>query len=182
MLRTVLVLVVGIVVVFAGVVALRPAEFRVTRAATIAAPAHAVFAHVNDFHKWDAWSPWAKLDPGMQQRYDGAPAGVGAVYRWRGNKDVGEGRMTVTESRPGELVRIRLEFIKPFPATNTAEFTFSPEGDRTRVTWTMTGRNTFVAKAVHLFIDMDAMVGGYFEKGLAGLSAAVEMAAPRIAR
>lgn len=181
MLRTVLIALAGVVVILAVVVALRPSEFRVTRSATIAAPAEAVFAQVNDLHKWEAWSPWAKLDPAMQQRYEGAPAGVGASYAWSGNREVGEGRITVTESRPAERVRIRLEFRKPFRATNVAEFTFEPAGDRTVVTWTMTGRNNFVARAVHLFIDIDRMVGGYFEKGLASMKAVVETATPRIA-
>jgi uncharacterized protein YndB with AHSA1/START domain len=168
-----------IVVVFVVVVATRPSEFRVARTATISAPAAAVFAQVNDFHNWAAWNPWGKLDPAMKQAYEGAPAGIGAVYTWAGNNEVGVGRMTVTESRPSDLIRIRLEFLKPFAATSTAEFTFTPDGDHTVVTWSMTGQNTFMAKAVHLFMNMDRMVGGNFEKGLAAMKAAVEAAPAR---
>lgn len=167
-----------IVVVLLVVVATRPSEFRVARTTTIAAPAPAVFAQVNDFHKWEAWNPWAKLDPAMKQAYEGAPAGIGAMYTWAGNHEVGEGRMTLTESRPSDLIRVRLEFVKPFKATNVAEFTFRPEGDRTAVTWSMTGRNNFMAKALHLVMNMDRMVGGQFEKGLAQMKAVVE-AAPK---
>jgi uncharacterized protein YndB with AHSA1/START domain len=174
-------IVIGLVVVVIGVVAIvatQPSDFRVARTATIAAPAPAVFAQVNDFHNWQAWNPWAKLDPAMKQAYEGAPAGPGAVYAWAGNYEVGEGRMTLTESRPNDLIRIRLDFLKPIRGTSLAEFTFKPEGDRTVVTWSMTGRNHFMAKAVHLFMDMDKMIGGNFEKGLAQMKAVVE-AAPR---
>jgi Polyketide cyclase / dehydrase and lipid transport len=163
-----------IVIGFAAFVATRPSEYRVARTTTMAAPASAVFAQVNDFHRWGAWNPWAKLDPAMKQAYEGAPAGPGAVYTWAGNKEVGEGRMTVTESRPNELVRINLEFLKPFAATSTAEFRFSPEGDRTAVTWSMVGQTNFVAKIVHLFVDMDTMIGGNFERGLADMKMVVE--------
>ena len=160
--------------VFLVVVALQPANFRVTRSATMAAPAAAVFAQVNDLHQWDAWSPWAKLDPAMKQTHEGAPAGPGAIYSWAGNKEVGEGRMTITESRPDELVRLRLEFLKPFAAVNTTEFNFKPEGKQTAVTWSMSGTNNFMAKAFCLFMNMDKMVGGDFAKGLAQMKSVVE--------
>jgi hypothetical protein len=176
MLRKILVGLAALVVVLVAVVALQPSEFRVARSATIAAPAPALFAQVNDFRKWDAWSPWAKLDPAMKKVYTGAPAGTGAVYAWSGNGEVGEGRTTITESRPNEVVRIRLEFVRPFAATNDVEFTFKPDGDRTAVTWSMTGRNGFMAKAAGLFMDMDRMVGGQFESGLAQLKAVAEKA------
>jgi polyketide cyclase/dehydrase/lipid transport protein len=110
----------------------------------------------------------------MSQRYEGGPAGPGAIYSWSGNGNVGEGRMTVTESRPSDLIRIKLEFIRPFTATNTAEFTFRPAGDRTAVTWSMTGENNFVGKAIALILNMDTMVGALFEQGLAQLKAIVE--------
>jgi hypothetical protein len=163
-----------VVVVFAVIVALQPSEFRVARTANMSAPVPAVFAQVNDFHKWEAWNPWGKLDPAMKQTYQSGPAGTGAVYAWTGNKEVGEGRMTIIESRPYDLIRINLEFFRPFAATNLAEFTFRPEGDQTSVTWSMTGKNNFIAKAVHLFINMDKMVGGQFEQGLAEMKSVVE--------
>ncbi len=163
-----------IVVGFVVVVALQPSDFRVTRMVTIAAPPSAVFAQVNDFHNWVAWSPWEKLDPALKRSYEGAPAGTGAMYAWVGNHQVGEGRMTVMESRPSELIRIKLDFVKPFRGTNIAEFTFEPRGDQTAVTWTMTGQKNFMAKAIHLFMSMDRMVGGYFEQGLAQMKSLVE--------
>jgi hypothetical protein len=177
-LEKVLVAPVVIVLVLVVVVAVQPSEFRVARTVTMAAPPPAAFAQVNDFHKWEAWNPWVGIDPAMKQAYEGAPAGEGAVYTWAGNGEVGQGRMTLTESRPAERIRIRMEFLKPFSATSTAEFTFTPEGDRTAVTWSMTGTNNFMAKAVHLVMDMDEMIGGQFEKGLARMKAVVE-AAPR---
>ena len=108
MLKKILIALAAIVVVFVIVVAMQPSEFRVTRTATISAPAPAVFAQVNDFHNWEAWSPWAKLDPTMKQTYEGAPAGTGAISTWAGNSEVGEGRTTITESRPSDLIRIKL--------------------------------------------------------------------------
>jgi hypothetical protein len=164
----------AIIVIFIIVAAMQPAEFRITRSAGMSAPASAVFAQVNDFHNWEAWSPWAKIDPAMKQTYDGAPAGVGAVYSWSGNKQVGEGRMTITESRPSDLVRINLEFFKPFKANNIAEFTFAAEGDKTAVTWSMSGRKNFMFKAVGLFMNMDKLIGNDFEKGLAQMKTVVE--------
>jgi hypothetical protein len=178
MLKIILIALAVIIIVFVIIVAMQPSEFRVTRSATISGPRSAVFAQVNDFHKWEAWNPWGKIDPAMKQTYEGAPAGTGAVYTWAGNKEAGEGRMTITESRPNDLIRIKLEFFKPFRATNTAEFTFKPEGNQTVVTWSMTGENNFMAKAFHLFINMDKMVGGQFEKGLASMKSVAE-AAPK---
>ena len=174
MLKTILVAFAVIIVVLVVIVALQPSDFRVARSTTISAPPPAVFAQVNDFHKWEAWNPWGKIDPTMKQTYDGAPAGVGAIYTWAGNNEVGEGRMTITESRPSELIRVKLEFFKPFAATNTAEFTFKPEGNQTLVTWSMFGEKNFMAKAVHLVMNMDTMIGGQFEKGLADMKSVLE--------
>jgi hypothetical protein len=140
------------------------------------APAQAAFAQVNDLQNWRAWSPWEKIDPALKRTYEGPRAGTGASYAWAGNKDVGEGRMTITESRPSELVRIRLEFFKPLAAVNTAEFSFKPAGDGTSVTWTMTGQNNFLSKAICLFVNMDGMVGGMFEQGLAQMKSVIETA------
>jgi hypothetical protein len=177
MLLKILIGLVVIVVALAMVVATRPSEFRVERTATVAAPAPVVFAQVNDFHKWEAWSPYAKRDPEMKKSFEGEPAGVGAVYAWSGNREVGEGRTTIVESRPNELIRVKLEFVRPFAATNTAEFTFRPEGERTAVTWTLIGRHRFMGKAVGLVMNLDRMVGRDFETGLAQLGAVAEAAA-----
>jgi uncharacterized protein YndB with AHSA1/START domain len=161
----------GIVGAFAAFVASRPSEFRIARTRTLAASPDSVYAWVADFKKWPQWSPWEKLDPAMQRELSGAPAGVGAVYHWSGNSQAGEGRMTISDARPGRSLTMRLEFIKPFAATNTAQFDFVPSGQGTNVTWAMTGANHFVAKAVGVFVNMDKMVGGEFEKGLATLDA-----------
>ena len=125
MLKKIFVGIVVIVVAFAVIVALQPSEFRVARSTTISAPPAAVFAQVNDFHNWEAWSPWAKLDPAAKATFEGPRAGKGAIFRWAGNEEVGEGSMMITESRPSDLIRIKLDFLKPFEATNTAEFTFN---------------------------------------------------------
>jgi len=174
MLKKILIALAAIIVVFVAVVAMQPSEFRIVRTATMSAPAPAVFAQVNDFHNWEAWSPWAKLDPTAKNSFEGPSAGIGAIFRWAGNKEVGEGSMTITESRPSDLIKIKLEFLKPFAATNTAEFTFKPDGDQTAVTWGMAGKNNFISKAICLFMNMDKMVGGKFEEGLAAMKSIVE--------
>ena len=176
MLTTILIVLGVIVGALVVTVALQPSEFRVVRRAVVSAPAPAVFEQVNDFHKWQAWSPWARLDPAMKQTYEGPPVGAGAVYAWVGNKQVGEGRTTITESHPSDLIRIKLEFVRPFACTNDVEFSFRSEGSQTAVTWSMAGRNSFVAKAVGLFMNMDKMIGGQFEKGLAQIKLVVETA------
>ncbi len=174
MLKKILIVVAVIVVVFLVVVAMQPADYRVERHATFSAPPDVVFGQVNDFHKWDAWSPWAKLDAAVKNTFDGPAAGTGAIFAWAGNSKVGEGRMTISESHPSDLVRIKLEFIKPFPSVCTTEFTFKPEGNNTTITWTMTGHNNFIAKAFCLFMNMDKMVGGDFERGLAQMRTVAE--------
>ncbi|MBI2826830.1 MAG: SRPBCC family protein [Planctomycetia bacterium] len=163
-----------IVIAFVAVVAMQPADFKIERTAGMSAPPAEVFAQVNDFHNWDAWSPWAKLDPAAKNTFEGSPEGEGAIFRWSGNEDVGEGKMTILESRPSELVKIKLEFIRPFENTATAQFAFQPEGDQTKVTWSMFGKNGFLAKAFCLFMDMDKTVGKDFEKGLAAMKSVVE--------
>lgn len=158
----------------AAVVAMQPSRFRITRSAAITAPAERLFAQVNDLRRWEAWSPWLKGDPGARMAYEGPPAGPGAVFTWSGNRNVGEGRMTITESRPDEIVRLRLDFMRPMSSTSTAEFTFSPDGNQTLVTWRMSGDKNFLAKAVHMAIDMDKMIGARFDEGLAQMKAIAE--------
>lgn len=163
-----------VVVLFLIFVATRPSDFRITRSNSIAAPPDAVFPHVNDLHNWDAWSPWAKRDPAAKRTFEGAAAGPGAVFKWAGNKSIGEGTMTIVDSRSADFIKIRLEFLKPFKATNQAEFDFKPENGRTIVIWSMTGRYNFFSKAFGLFVNMDKMIGGDFEKGLASLKSVAE--------
>jgi hypothetical protein len=163
-----------IALIFIVVIAGQPDEFIVSRAISIAAPPEKVFPHVNDLHKWENWSPWAKLDLGAKSSFTGAEAGVGAAMAWNGNKKVGAGKMTITESQPDEFIRFKLEFLRPFQATNTAEFRFTFKAGLTVVTWIMTGRSNFFFKIFGLFKDCDTMVGKDFEKGLASLRTVAE--------
>jgi uncharacterized protein YndB with AHSA1/START domain len=174
MLKKILIGLAAVVLIFLVVVALQPADFRISRTATIAAPASAVFEHMNDLRKWNTWSPWAKLDPNAKYTFEGPLAGVGAGLAWAGNSNVGEGKMTITESQPNERVAMKLEFLKPFAATSTTEFTFRPEGNQTTVTWSMAGQNNFMGKCISLFMNCDKMIGGQFEQGFANLKAIVE--------
>ena len=172
----IVVMLVVLIAVCLVLVLMQPAHYQVERSTTINAPAPAVFTLVNDFHKWDSWSPWAKLDPGMKTTYEGPAAGTGASYSWTGNSQVGEGKMTIIESRPSDLIKIKLEFIKPFAATNATDFTFTPSGNSTNVKWTMSGDNNFIGKAFSLFMNMDKMIGADFEKGLAQMKMVAESA------
>lgn len=163
-----------VVVAFAGIVAMQPSHYHIERTATMTAPPEAVFAQVNDFHNWGAWSPWAKLDPNAKNTFEGPAEGEGAIFRWAGNDEVGEGSMTILESRPSEFVKIELAFIKPFEDTAATEFILKPDGEQTAVTWNMYGENNFMAKAFCLFMDMDKMIGDQYEKGLASIKSIVE--------
>jgi len=179
MIKKILLVLALILVVFCIIAALQPANFAITRSVLITAPPSVVAPHVNDLHLWEGWSPWAKLDPNMTVTYGGPAAGEGATYHWAGNNEVGEGKMTITESRMPELVGLRLEFMKPFAATNHTEFTFQPQGNATAVTWTMTGTKNFMMKAAHLVMNIEKKVGGDFEKGLAQLKTVSEAGTPK---
>jgi hypothetical protein len=155
--------------------ATRPDTFVVKRSILINAPPDWVFPLINNFMRWRDWSPWEKKDPQMKRLLVADRAsGPGAVYKWRGNKDVGEGSMEIAESVPPSRVRLRLDFVKPFEAHNDVIFTLEPRGQGTEVTWTMQGRLPYFARIVHLFFDMDATVGRDFETGLANLKKAAE--------
>jgi len=164
----------AIAVLILVVAAFQPADFAVSRSVSINAAPAKVFAQVNDLKKWGAWDPWAKLDPAMKVTFEGPATGVGASYGWVGNNQVGAGKMTITESKPSEKVALRLDFEKPMKDTCAAEFSFKPEGKGTNVSWTMTGKKQYPAKVMCLFMSMDKMVGGTFEKGLADLKALSE--------
>ena len=163
-----------IAILFIIVLVGQPTEFAMSRSTKISAPPEKIFPHVNDLHNWEAWSPWAKLDPNARHEFAGAASGQGAVMSWAGNNQMGVGKMTITESRPSESVRFRLEFEKPMKATNLAEFTFRPDAGGTLVTWAMSGKNNFMMKLFGLFVNCDQMLGCQFEKGLASLRGIVE--------
>jgi carbon monoxide dehydrogenase subunit G len=174
MLKKILIGLAVIVLGFVVVVALQPSEFQMDRSTTIAAPQADVFAQVNDFHKWDAWSPWAKLDPNAKVGFEGPPEGEGTVMTWSGNTEVGEGKMTLTESRPNELVKARVDMVKPFEGSSTSEFTFKPEGDQTAVTWSVAAHHNFMQKALCLVMGGKTMMSDLMDKGLAQLKSVAE--------
>ncbi|MFT3765589.1 MAG: SRPBCC family protein [Minicystis sp.] len=165
---------VALILVFVVVVATRPSSFHYERSTTIAAPPDAVYPLVSDFHQWTHWSPWDKLDPSQQRTFEGAAAGLGARYAWKGNDKVGEGRMAIEEAKAGESIKIKLEFIKPFASTNTTTFVIKPEGAGVKLTWAMEGTNNFMSKAFGLFMDMDKMIGSDFDRGLAQIKQLAE--------
>ena len=154
--------------------ATQPDTFRIQRAATIKAPPERIFAVLNDFLRWDTWSPWEKKDPAMKRTFSAVTSGKGAVYAWEGNRDVGQGRMEIAESVAPSKVAIKLDFVKPFEAHNIVEFTLEPKGDSTHVTWAMQGPMPYISKLITVFVNMDSMVGKDFEAGLANLKTNTE--------
>ena len=174
MFKIIAIVVVVLVVALLVFAATKPDTFRVQRSASIKASPEKIFALINDLHSWGAWSPWEKKDPAMKRTLGAVASGVGAVYEWEGNNEVGKGRMEIAESSPPSRVAIRLDFVKPFEAHNTVEFTLEGKGDSTNVTWAMQGHTPYFAKVIHVFFDMDSMVGKDFETGLANLKAIAE--------
>ena len=152
----------------------KPDTLRVQRMAAIHAPPEKIFALIRDFHQWRAWSPYEDRDPNLQRSYSGAANGRGAVYEWNGNKNVGSGRMEILDAPPPHKVVIKLDFLKPFEAHNTAEFTFVPQGDTTNVTWLMHGPAPLMSKVMQVFMNMDNMIGKDFATGLANLKRVTE--------
>jgi hypothetical protein len=172
--KKVLIGLVAVLAILVIVISTRPNTYTVSRALTVAAPQDVAFAQVNDFKLWAAWSPWAKMDPNMVPTYEGADSGVGAIYKWKGNDEVGQGMMTIKANKPPESIDIDLQFLEPFPSQADTLFTFAPDGEGTKVTWVMAGKANFMTKAFGLFMNMDEMIGKDFEKGLAQLKVAAE--------
>jgi hypothetical protein len=179
MLTFLLIIVVAVVALLAYASS-RPDTFRYERSIRIAAPIVQVAELIDDFHEWSKWSPWEHIDPTMQRTYSGADAGVGAVYEWTGTGKVGAGRMEITEMRSGSergLITIKLDFFKPFKASNTAEFLMTPTESGTDLVWAMFGPSPFPSKLMGVFMDMDKMIGKDFEAGLQSLKTNAEQAA-----
>jgi uncharacterized protein YndB with AHSA1/START domain len=167
----VLAIAIAIVLILA---ARKPDTFSVRRATTVKAPPEKIFPLINDFHQWGTWSPYENKDPAMKRSYSGAESGKGAVYAWDGNKNVGPGRMEILDTSAPTKIVIKLDFFTPFEGHNTAEFTMLPQGDATNVTWLMHGPAPFMAKIMHVFMNIDRMVGKDFEIGLANLKRLTE--------
>jgi len=174
MLKKLAVALVGALGIFVIVAMMQPAEYRVVRTVTVQAPADVVFAQVNDLQRWQAWSPWAKLDPNAKTEFEGPAAGKGAVMRWDGNMEVGKGSMTIAESRPSEQIDFALKFDKPLPGESTASFSFKASGADTVVEWSMQGKNNLIGKAMSLIFNCEKMIGEQFDKGLLSLKTVAE--------
>ena len=174
MLKTIAVVVVVLLAAVLVFAATKPDTFRVQRVTSIKAPPEKIFPYINDLRSFGTWSPYEKKDPAMQRTFSGPASGKGAVYEWDGDKNVGKGRMEIADTAPPSKVAIKLDFVRPFEAHNIVEFTLAPKGDSTDVTWAMQGPVPYVAKIMHVFVDMDSMVGKDFEAGLANLKTVAE--------
>lgn len=170
--KILMVLVVAVVCV--GILAMRqPDTYTVERRAVVKAPVDSVFAQINDFHHWKAWSPWARLDTAMTLKISDPGVGNGATYEWKGNSDVGEGKMEIKESMAPSKVTIDLHFISPIDSKSVTTFQLEPKDGGTEVIWTMRGDHSFMSKVMSVFTSMDKMIGPDFEKGLSQMQTAV---------
>ena len=160
-----LVVIIGLLVV----VSRKPDTIHYERSRVMKAPPAVIHTFLENFHNWGQWSPWEKIDPAMKRTYEGSESGVGAMYSWSGDKNIGSGKMTILENKPGELIVIKLEFFTPMAATNEARFVLIPAEGGTRVTWIMDGPNAFMGKVMSVFMDFETMIGSAFEQGLADL-------------
>lgn len=174
MFSTILIILVVIIAAVLLYAATRPNDFVTTRTADINAPPEAIFPLINDFSRWPSWSPYEKLDPDMKRTLSGAASGKGAAYAWDSNGKAGKGRMEIVNAVPSSLVSLRLDFEKPFRASNSVDFTLKPSGGKTAVTWAMRGSRPFIAKLMGLFMNFDTLIGRDFEVGLANLKRATE--------
>jgi len=170
-LAAILVIAIAVVLILA---AMKPDTFQVERSIAIEAPPERIYPLIADFKAWGAWSPWEKKDPALKRSFAGAESGVGARYAWDGNKSVGRGSMEIVEAAAPSRVALKLDFIAPFEAHNDVVFRLQPQGRTTNVVWSMTGPTPFLGKIIHVFMDMDRMVGGDFETGLAAMKATAE--------
>lgn len=168
------ILIVAILAAMVAVIALQPSQLRVERTIVIAAPTEAVFAQVNDLRKWRDWSPWAELDPAAKATFEGPDSGTGAIFRWSGNDEIGEGQMTIEESIPNEIVRAKVDFVRPFTGSSTTEFDLTPAVDHTAVTWIMTSELDFISKAMCLIMNPGAKIEADMDKGLEKMKASIE--------
>jgi len=169
----VVILIVAVVALLAYA-ATKPDTFTVKRSASIKAPPEKIFPLINDYRNWPQWSPYETRDPQMKRTFSGAAEGKGAKYACEGNRNVGSGNMEIIDTVPPNKVIIKLDFIAPFEAHNVAEFTLAPQGQETNVTWEMRGPVPFMAKIMHVIMDMDKMIGTDFATGLAGMKTAAE--------
>ena len=166
-----LVIIIGAILIYAST---RPDSFRIERSITIQSTPGKIFPLINNFHQWESWSPWEKIDPQINRTYSGAPEAMGSIYEWSGNKNIGQGRMEITESVPPSKITIKLDFFTPFEAHNAVDFVLTPKGNSTLVTQAMYGPSPFISKLMGLFFSMDKMVGEKYEEGLTNLKRMAE--------
>ena len=171
---TALIIIAIVIIAFLVIASMRPSTFSLQRSINVNATPEKIFPHLNDFKNWGAWSPWEKMDPELKRSFSGSESGKGAYYSWIGNKKVGEGNMEITRSVPSSNIELNLNFLKPFKASNVTEFKITPNGNMTNVNWEMRGPLNLFMKIMHMFMNMDKMVGKDFEAGLANLKSIVE--------
>jgi hypothetical protein len=174
MLKKIALVLVGLIALLLIYAATRPGEFRVERRIDIKAPPGKIYPLLADFHRWADWSPWEHLDPAMKRTFSGTLADKGAIYEWKGNDKVGQGRMEITGSTPPSQLSIKLDFIEPMEGNNLTVFTVTPAGDGSTVAWVMSGPSPYITKLMTVFVSMDSLIGKDFESGLAKLKVAAE--------
>lgn len=155
--------------------AFQPKEFHIERSVETDASVQDIYAILSDLNQYPKWSPWQDRDPGLQQVIEVHPGVVGSRLTWKGNKDVGSGRMIVTEAQSNQEIALKLEFSRPFTTTNKVRWTIERLEDKRKITWAMDGVNdSLMPRVFGMFMDMDSIIGRDFEKGLGSLKTLAE--------
>ena len=152
----------------------KPSTFHIEKSVTIQARPEKVYAMIADFHNWPQWAPQDREDPTMQRTYSGARTGAGAVSDWTSKGSAGAGRMMMTAATVPSRVDVVVDWKRPFKVRNTHEFTLTPGGDETQVTWVAGGTNLYMMKVMEVFVGVNGLMGKHFEAGLENLKKAAE--------
>lgn len=172
--KRILLIVLGVVVALLAFISMRPSTYEVSRSIKVNAPAAKIYPWVAQLPKFVEWSPWSGLDPNVKTSFSGTPGAVGSAYAWEGNDEVGKGSLTIKQVQVDKSVELDLKFITPWESVATTRFDLAPQGEAVEVKWSMNGDLDFMGKAMGLFMDMDAMIGPDYEKGLSSLKQKVE--------
>jgi len=157
-----------------GIAGLQSPDYTVSRSIIIHAPAEKIFPHLNNQKLAEQWGPWASMDPDSKMTYSGPEDGIGAKVRWTGGKKMGTGSATIVNVIANERVDIRIEYTEPMGMVQDSEYLITPEGENSKVSWTVRGKNSLVGRVMCLFTSIDKMVGPMFEKGLSNLKILIE--------
>lgn len=164
--------IIGILLIYAGV---KSPQMEISRELLIKATPEIIFPYLNNSQKMNDWMPWQNSDPELKMLYSGPSEGAGSRSSWDSSGKMGTGYAEIIESIPNQSVKTKLEYTKPMVMSQVATMSLVPaENGETLVRWSVTGHNSFLFRLIGIFMNMDKMVGGEFEKGLTTLKTITE--------